>query len=138
MSRSDLIITDAAREHQQNAANPAHWVWVTANAGSGKTHVLAERVMRLLLEGVEPSRILCLTYTKTAAANMRERVFKGLSEFATARAETLYEVLGKLGRRSVADDLIERLPTEALEVQKAIVIALGELGSVKATVNGKA
>ena len=44
------------------------------------------------------------------------------------------EVLGKLGRRSVADDLIERLPTEAIEVQKAIVIALGELGSIKATV----
>ena len=45
------------------ATDPAASVWVSANAGSGKTHVLSERVIRLLLEGVEPSTIVCLSYT---------------------------------------------------------------------------
>ncbi len=49
--------------------------WVAANAGSGKTHVLAQRVIRLLLAGVDPARILCITFTKAAAANMANRVF---------------------------------------------------------------
>ena len=49
--------------------------WVAANAGSGKTHVLAQRVIRLLLRGTPPAKILCLTYTKAAAANMANRVF---------------------------------------------------------------
>lgn len=55
---------------QARASNPRHSVWVSANAGSGKTHVLAQRVIRLLLEGTDPSKILCLTYTRAAAANM--------------------------------------------------------------------
>ena len=54
---------------------PAVSAWVSANAGSGKTHVLAQRVIRLLLAGVDPARILCLTFTKAAAANMANRVF---------------------------------------------------------------
>ena len=58
-------------------------VWVSANAGSGKTHVLTERVIRLLLDGTDPSKILCLTYTKAAAAVMQNRVFARLSEWAT-------------------------------------------------------
>lgn len=101
MSRDDLEISPAARDAQTKAANPNHWVWVTANAGSGKTHVLAERVMRLLLEGVEPSRILCLTYTKTAAATMRARVFDGLAAFATADNPTLRASLEKLGSNRI-------------------------------------
>ena len=55
---------------QHNASNPNQSVWVSANAGSGKTYVLASRVVRLLLQGVAPSKILCLTFTKAAAANM--------------------------------------------------------------------
>jgi ATP-dependent helicase/nuclease subunit A len=109
MSRDDLVISDDARDRQNAAANPRQWVWVTANAGSGKTHVLAQRVIRLLLEDVEPSRILCLTYTKAAAANMRERVFKGLSEFATASDESLHTVLAGLGTA----------PTGAQDIRKA-------------------
>jgi ATP-dependent helicase/nuclease subunit A len=125
MSRDDLQISDEARGAQQQASNPADWVWVTANAGSGKTHVLAERVMRLLLEGVEPSRILCLTYTKTAAANMRERVFKGLSAFAVASDESLKRELQKLGvKRSASKDLekARRLFAEALETPGGLKI----------------
>ena len=55
--------------------------WVAANAGSGKTHVLAQRVIRLLLDGVDPARILCLTFTKAAAANMANRVFDELRKW---------------------------------------------------------
>ena len=57
------------------ASNPAASAWVGANAGSGKTYVLTARVIRLLLEGTPPGRLLCLTYTRAAAAEMRARVF---------------------------------------------------------------
>ncbi|WP_157014291.1 double-strand break repair helicase AddA [Mesorhizobium xinjiangense] len=69
-------------ERQARAADPASSAWVSANAGSGKTHVLSQRVIRLLLEGTDPARILCLTYTKAAAANMATRVFRELSRWA--------------------------------------------------------
>jgi ATP-dependent helicase/nuclease subunit A len=54
---------------------PRRPAFVSANAGSGKTHVLAQRVIRLLLEGVAPEKILCITFTKAAAATMAQRVF---------------------------------------------------------------
>ena len=66
-------------EKQRQASDPAASVWVSANAGSGKTHVLAQRVVRLLLQGAPPSKILCLTFTKAAAANMAMRVFTTLA-----------------------------------------------------------
>lgn len=69
-------------EAQHRASNPERTAWVSANAGSGKTHVLTQRVMRLLLRGVAPSKILCLTFTKAAAANMAMRVFDELSRWA--------------------------------------------------------
>jgi len=68
-----------ATKIQQQAANPDLSVWVSANAGSGKTHVLVQRVIRLLLDGVAPARILALTYTKAAAANMATKVFDTLA-----------------------------------------------------------
>src|SRR6195952_1411144 len=64
---------------QHKASNPKSSAWVSANAGSGKTHVLTQRVIRLLLNGVPPARILCLTFTKAAAANMSIPVFRELS-----------------------------------------------------------
>ena len=66
---------------QHNASNPNQSVWVSANAGSGKTYVLASRVVRLLLQGVAPSKILCLTFTKAAAANMASGVFDKLARW---------------------------------------------------------
>jgi ATP-dependent helicase/nuclease subunit A len=66
---------------QQKASNPGTSAWVAANAGSGKTHVLAQRVIRLLLGGTAPEKILCLTYTKAAASNMANRVFQWLGEW---------------------------------------------------------
>ena len=68
-------------ERQRRASHPGTSAWVSANAGSGKTHVLAQRVLRLLLAGVAPSRILCLTFTKAAAANMSIRVFRDLARW---------------------------------------------------------
>nr|WP_272213734.1 UvrD-helicase domain-containing protein [Marinicella sp. W31]MDC2879684.1 UvrD-helicase domain-containing protein [Marinicella sp. W31] len=67
---------------QRLASDPARTVWVSANAGSGKTHVLTQRVVRLLLAGARPSAILCLTYTKAAASEMSNRVFARLAEWA--------------------------------------------------------
>lgn len=68
---------------QRRASNPNSSVWVAANAGSGKTHVLAERVIRLLLSGAEPSAIVCLTYTKAAATLMANRVFQRLASWTS-------------------------------------------------------
>jgi ATP-dependent helicase/nuclease subunit A len=81
---------------QAIAANPDWSVWVSANAGSGKTYVLATRVIRLLLSGTDPSRILCLTYTKTAAAEMKDRVFRRLGEWVTMPEAGLRRALTEL------------------------------------------
>ena len=79
---------------QQSASDPDKSVWVSANAGSGKTYVLANRVIRLLLQGVAPSKILCLTFTKAAAANMAERVFDKLAAWTQlADAELSHEIV---------------------------------------------
>lgn len=67
---------------QSLASDPISSAWVSANAGSGKTHVLTQRVIRLLLSGCRPSSILCLTYTKAAASEMSNRVFQRLAEWA--------------------------------------------------------
>ena len=74
---------------QIEASDPAASAWVAANAGSGKTHVLAQRVIRLLLDGVDPARILCITFTKAAAANMANRVFDALAKWTTLDDESL-------------------------------------------------
>src|SRR5262252_167567 len=82
-------IPDAARNSQIAAADPERSVFVSANAGSGKTHVLVQRVINLLLRGEDPSKILCVTFTKAAAANMATRVFDTLAEWTTLDDATL-------------------------------------------------
>ncbi len=67
---------------QRRAADPSRSVWVTANAGTGKTRVLSDRVLRLLLAGAAPESILCLTFTRAAAAEMTERIEKRLAAWA--------------------------------------------------------
>ncbi len=76
-------IPPAVRDTQARASDPAASAFVSANAGSGKTHVLVQRVIRLLLSGVPPEKILCITFTKAAAANMAERVFATLGHWVT-------------------------------------------------------
>ena len=78
-----LVIPDLLRQAQATASEPRASAWVSANAGSGKTHVLTQRVLRLLLNGAPPSRILGLTFTKAAAANMAAGIFRTLAEWTT-------------------------------------------------------
>ena len=96
-------VPELTRRRQRQASDPNISVWVAANAGSGKTHVLAQRVVRLLLEGVAPSRILCLTYTKAAAANMAARVFDMLGEWTTMEDSELRAAIQDIG-----DDGVDR------------------------------
>ena len=92
------LIPLETRQAQARASNPEISAWVSANAGSGKTFVLARRVIRLLLNGVAPGKILCLTYTKAAAAEMSNRIFETLGQWAgldEARLrDALEDVLG--------------------------------------------
>ena len=78
-----------ASAEQRKATSPEQSAWVEANAGTGKTKVLTDRVTRLLLSGVRPERILCLTFTKAAAAEMRNRLAAQLGRWALADEATL-------------------------------------------------
>ncbi len=88
---------DDATRAQIDAARPDASTWLAANAGSGKTRVLTDRVARLLLSGVEPQQILCLTYTKAAASEMQNRLFKRLGEWAMLNDDALRASLAQLG-----------------------------------------
>lgn len=88
MSNRRPIARDT-REKQRIASDPRLSAWVAAHAGSGKTHVLSQRVVRLLLDGAPPSHILCLTYTKAAAANMATRIFDILAGWSLLDDERL-------------------------------------------------
>jgi len=93
-------------KNQLKAGDPEGSAWVSANAGSGKTHILSERVLRLLLSGVAPENILCLTYTKAGAAEMGQRVAGRLGEWAVMKEDKLRAALAALcGKAPVADDL---------------------------------
>ena len=109
---------------QRDASNPRHSVWVTANAGSGKTHVLIERVVRLLLSGAEPSSILCITYTKAAAAEMSERLFAKLGAWTALNDEALSQEL-----RLLSGDLID--PKRLLVARRLFTQALETPGGLK-------
>ena len=89
-------IRDFASAAQRRATAPAHSAWVEANAGTGKTKVLTDRVTRLLLAEVKPERILCLTFTKAAAAEMRNRLAGQLGQWAMADDAALDAQLTKL------------------------------------------
>ena len=67
---------------QRLAADPRVSAWVDASAGSGKTKVLTDRVLSLLLDGARPHSILCLTFTKAAAGEMANRVNRRLAAWA--------------------------------------------------------
>lgn len=119
------IIPQETIDAQAKAANPYDSVWVSANAGSGKTHVLTERVIRLLLEGTDPSKILCLTYTKAAAAVMQNRVFQRLSEWAVLDDEGLSKKLKDLEKRepdAIRLEIARRLFARALETPGGLKI----------------
>ena len=91
--RTPDTIPEDVRRRQRAAADPKVSSWLAANAGSGKTHVLAQRVINLLLEDVEPEKILCITFTKAAAANMAKRVFDTLAAWTTLDDDALDKVI---------------------------------------------
>jgi ATP-dependent helicase/nuclease subunit A len=97
MVKAPRQIPPAIREMQERASNPAASSFVSANAGSGKTHVLVQRVVRLLLDGVPPEKILCITFTKAAAANMAERVFSTLGHWVTLDDAALDAAIREVG-----------------------------------------
>jgi ATP-dependent helicase/nuclease subunit A len=126
MSAREVLTVDAHTEHaQRRASDPRASAWVSANAGAGKTKVLTDRVVRLLLAGTPPSRILCLTFTKAAAANMAIRVFGLLGEWVTLDDDTLREKLTKLQGESPTPEqmsLARRLFARAVETPGGLKI----------------
>jgi ATP-dependent helicase/nuclease subunit A len=105
------------RQRQTDVSNPDVSAWVAANAGSGKTHVLAQRVINLLLKGVAPEKILCITFTKAAAANMAKRVFDTLGDWTKLDDDALDKAIRGSGLASSAATrmLARRLFARALE-----------------------
>jgi len=98
-----MIAPNEATRRQLAAADPKTSTWLAANAGSGKTRVLTDRVARLLLDGVQPQHILCLTYTKAAASEMQNRLFRRLGDWAMLPDADLRSALTELGVRHNPD-----------------------------------
>ena len=118
-------VPEDVTHRQRRASDPLASAWVAANAGSGKTYVLVQRILRLLLDGADPSRILALTYTKAAAANMANRVFKELGEWVGLSDTDLAQKIRKLdGREADAIRLAQarRLFARAIETPGGIKI----------------
>jgi ATP-dependent helicase/nuclease subunit A len=112
-------------KNQARASDPAASAWVSANAGTGKTEVLVKRVLRLLLAGFRPESILCLTYTKTAAAEMQNRLLDDLAGWATMSPQALRDELAALLRRAPEQDDLRnarRLFAHALEARGGLKI----------------
>ena len=103
MSASPRSTSDPGRE-QRRAADPAASVWVSASAGSGKTKVLTDRVLNLMLDGTPPEKILCLTFTKAAAAEMANRVNETLEVWAISDDPGLAEALAGLTDQAADED----------------------------------
>jgi len=110
---------------QVTAADPKVSVWVSANAGTGKTQVLTDRITRLLLDGVRPERILCLTFTKAAAAEMATRLSERLGGWAVAPDMSLKDEIAALLGKPPEDALLapaRRLFAETLDVPGGLKI----------------
>lgn len=123
--RGELIVPFDTAAQQARAADPTWSIWVSANAGSGKTFVLTRRVLRLLLAGVAPETVLCLTYTKAAAAEMRRRVAGELAKWALLDDADLVTELARIEGPNVAPELRMRARTlfaKALETPGGLKI----------------
>ncbi len=113
-----------AFDPQAIAADPTINAFVTANAGSGKTKTLIDRVARLLLAGAEPEAILCVTFTKAAAAEMQRRLYQTLGGWSVLEDEPLSKELEKLEGVGAGRDLSKarRLFAKALETPGGLKI----------------
>ena len=122
---NDLPDWNDATRAQITAAAPDTSTWLSANAGSGKTRVLTDRVARLLLDEVRPQHILCLTYTKAAASEMQNRLFKRLGEWAMMEDDALRSALRDLG---VLKDIA---PTQLRDARTLFAQAIETPGGLK-------
>ncbi|MFN3658248.1 MAG: double-strand break repair helicase AddA [Pseudolabrys sp.] len=123
MTTSRIIPADVL-DVQVSAADPDISAFVSANAGSGKTHVLVQRVINLLLRGCDPAKILCITFTKAAAANMANRVFATLAEWTALDDAALDERI----RRSTGK---QAGPAERARARRLFASALETPGGLK-------
>lgn len=113
---TEMQAANAASQRQIASADPTRSTWLTANAGSGKTRVLTDRVARLLLAGTPPERVLCLTYTKAAATEMQNRLLQRLGEWAMLPEDRLRHALRELGEGHAPDlATARRLFAQAIE-----------------------
>jgi ATP-dependent helicase/nuclease subunit A len=101
-------IAEAATKVQQEALDPAESVWVAASAGTGKTKVLTDRLLALMLDGTDPAHILCLTFTRAGAAEMANRINQRLAAWTTLPPGKLVEELVALTGRYPQDYEIAR------------------------------
>ena len=104
------LLKKQATELQIKAANPELSVWVSASAGTGKTTVLVNRLLRLFLNDVKPSEILCLTYTKAGATEMQNRIYRKTKSWAVMSDEELEKELKNLfqNETSINNDLLTK------------------------------
>ena len=103
-----MIGAIAADLAQRQALDPAASVWVAASAGTGKTKVLTERLLTLMLNGTDPSRILCLTFTRAAAAEMANRVNDRLAKWSVMPSgELAQELVNLTGHRPREGDIAQ-------------------------------
>jgi len=107
---------------QRRASDPGLSAFVAANAGSGKTKTLVERVARLLLHGAQPGAILCVTYTKAAAAEMQRRLYQQLGDWSVMQDEALKARLDDLGEAPADLATARRLFARALETPGGLKI----------------
>ena len=127
---SIATIPPAVIANQHAASDPATSAWVSANAGSGKTHVLAQRVIRLLLEGTNPAKILCLTFTKAASANMANRIFETLGKWVKLDDAELDSAIRDIGVRDIG-------PNRRAQARRLFASALETPGGLKVqTIHG--
>src|SRR5207248_7706048 len=99
VSRTAITRAEEAAAIQRQALGPEASVWVAASAGTGKTKVLTDRLLALMLDGTDPARLLCLTFTRAAAAEMANRVNARLAAWATMPPGQLAEELVALTGR---------------------------------------
>jgi ATP-dependent helicase/nuclease subunit A len=118
------IISETVLVRQREASDPVISAWVSANAGSGKTHVLAQRVIRLLLDGVDPARILCITFTRAAAGNMANRVFDELRKWTALDDAGLSKAMRLAGSHDTGEKMRAR-------ARKLFALALETPGGLK-------
>lgn len=122
---SQQLLNHAIKQ-QQVATNPIASAWVSASAGTGKTKVLIDRLLALLLHGANPEHILCLTFTKAAASEMQQRLFEALQNWVIQDEITLRHTLTSvLATPPTADQILRarQLYTLALEAPGGLKVS---------------